>query len=553
MSQLFSQQSQAHTLRDYQLEAVGAVEKEFNECRGTLVILPTGAGKTQVACELIRRNSGRCLFLAHRDELIQQASKRIEQFTGTWPDIEQSSIKADRTGYNHVVASIQTLSRKKRLERFDPDEFDLIVIDEVHHATATTYRRIIDYFNGKILGITATPDRLDKASLGQVVDSVAYRYIINDAISDGWLCNVVTRIVRVSSMDFSGVRIRAGDLDQSELDKIMALEENLHAVAKPTVECAGDRKTIVFTTSVAHAERLAEIIDRYAGKKSAFVVHGETPKESRRKLLNEFHRGEWQFFVNVQIATEGYDEPGVSCISVARPTKSRALYSQMIGRGLRGGRQCPVDGKQDCLILDFTGNSGKHDLASAVDALGGNASPKEIERAKKIIEKSNKPESIDEAIEKAKNEFERARELSEKSKQRRKDIVGEVSYQVSDLNPFAVFKVKRDYLTEKYGMAPATERQVAAIHKWMGKHAKKAPRNLSKHEASKMLQKFADRREKGLATYPQVVCLTRKGVDASNWSFHQASSAISWFASNGWNRRLPSLMMGGEREPGEDG
>jgi superfamily II DNA or RNA helicase len=439
------------------------------------------------------------------------------------------------------------------LDRWDPGEFSLIVIDEAHRSIAKTYRKIINYFEGKIIGLTATPDRLDKESLGQVMDSVAYRYEINDAIRDGWLCNITMKTIRVESMDFSKIHTVAGDFNQGELEQLMQLEQNLHAVAKPTVECAGDRKTIVFTTSVAHAERLAEIIDRYAGKQASMVVHGGTPKNKRRQLLREFDKGKWQYFVNVQIATEGFDQPDVSCIVVGRPTKSRSLHCQMIGRGTRGGERCRVGDKTDLLVLDFVGNSGKHELVCTADILGGNVSPEELEEAKKLIEKSDKPKTIDEAVEEAKAKI--AHDLSEAAKRRRASIVGDVEYDVKDFNPFTMFRINRDYLSERYGIAPATEKQMQAITKWMGKHGKHAPVNLSKHEASKLLAEFANRRERGLATYGQVKFLATKKLDARNWTFHQASQVITWCSTHGWRDPPPSVVesITRVREPGEEG
>ena len=168
------------------------------------------------------------------------------------------------------MASVQTLSRPHRLGRFGKNTFEKIIIDEVHHGTSKTYRKIIDYFDAKLVGLTATPDRSDREALSQIMDSVAYRYDILDAIRDGWLCNVTMRRIFVDSMDFSKIKTVAGDLQQDELAAILEKEENLHAIAKPAVDCAGDRRTIVFATSVAQAERLAEIIDRYAGRKCAF-------------------------------------------------------------------------------------------------------------------------------------------------------------------------------------------------------------------------------------------------------------------------------------------
>jgi len=549
-----------YRLRPYQEEAVAGVERELEENRGTLALLATGLGKTQIACEIIRRQRGRCLFVAHRDELIQQAATRIEQIVGGWPDIEKADSRALAQGDNHVVASIQTISRPGRLERFDPGEFDLIVVDEVHHGTAKTYRRVLNYFEGaKILGLTATPDRADKEALGQILDSVAYQYEINDAIGDGWLCPIKMRSVHVESLDFSKVHTVAGDFNQGELDTVMALEENLHAVAAPAVECAGDRKTLVFTTSVHNAQRLAEIIDRYTSPGRACVVHGKTPTDERRAILKRFSRGEHQYFVNVGIATEGYDEPGIACVVMGRPTKSRSLYVQMLGRGTRGGPRCPVPGKQDLLVLDFVGNAGRHDIVCTADVLGGKLGDRQLELAKEIVRKADRPMSMDEATElaKKKEEAERKRRAEEAQRKKRQGITADVQYSIAEPNPYVSLGVRRDHLYSRYGYAQASEKMHAGLGKWMKKYASDLPVDISQHEGRRLLQAFAARAKRKLCTYSQMRALGKRGYDARQWSFKQASSVLSMLAANGWRRpadgRVERILRAAEREPGEEG
>lgn len=549
-----------YALRPYQEEAVTQIEEELLKHRGTLVLMATGLGKTQVACEIIRRHAGRCLFIAHRDELIQQAARRVDEFVGGYPEIEKAQDQARSDGNNHVIASIQTISRPGRLERFDPDGFGLIVVDEVHHATAKSYRKVLDHFaSAKILGLTATPDRLDGEALGRVLDSVAYQYEINDAIRDGWLCPIKMRSIHVDSLDFSNVRTVAGDFNQGELDALMALEENLHAVAKPAVECAGERKTLIFTTSVHNAERLAEIVDRYTSEGKACVVSGKTEKELRRETLRKFHRGEHQFFCNVGIATEGYDEPALACVVMGRPTKSRSLYTQMIGRGTRGGPKCAVPGKTDLLVLDFVGNSGKHDIVCTADVLGGKLSDQELEYAKKAVQNADCEMSIEEAIEKAQEraraEADRKLELEEAARKKREGIKAEVRYKVVDPNPYVSLGVRRDYLYSKYGYNEASENMRSGLGKWMKKHAKDLPEDLSQHEARRLLKKFAERAKKGLCSYPQMRVLQKFGYDARGWTFGEASGVMNLLSQNGW-RRPPDTAVDAivhEREPGEEG
>lgn len=526
-------------LRDYQIAAVESVRRELAENRGTLVLLATGLGKTQIACELIRTWPGRACFIAHRSELIDQASKRVEQFTGAAPQIEKAERHALLSGNTPVIASVQTLSKEKRISRFARDAFSLIVIDEVHHATSPTYRAVIDRFSGaKIVGLTATPDRLDGAALGQVLDSVAYRYELAAAIADGWLAPIKMRTVKVDGVDFSEVRTVAGDFNQGQLDEIMAREESLHGVAKPAVEMAGDRPTIVFTTSIENARLLAEVVDRYAGRKAAVAIDSTLDDTERKRNLRMFETGERQFLVNVGIATEGYDYPPTSCIVLGRPTKSRALAAQMIGRGTRGGPMCPIEGKTDLLVIDFRGVTEDHDIMTAVDALAGDLSDDQIAEAKREVEKAEAPMSLEEALAKA---AERARLLAEQAeamRARREHIKAQVTYREFDPNPFVNLGIKRDYLHERYGYAAASEKQVATLQKMAGKYAKDLPKNLGKLEASRMLGEMIKRSKAGRCTYPQLCALQKQGINAKAFSFEAAHRVLDALASNRW-RALP--------------
>lgn len=529
----------APELRPYQTEAVEAIRRELSEHRATLALLATGLGKTQIACEIIRTHPGRACFLAHRNELITQAANRLEQFTGEPPAIEKAQDRASRYDTRHVVASVQTLSQRKRLEGWPRDAFDLLVVDEVHHAVADTYRRVMDWFEGaKVLGLTATPDRADKEALGQVVDSVAYRYEITDAIGDGWLCPVRIKAIGVDSVDFSQIHTLAGDFNQAELDALMAREENLHAVAKPTVELSGDRQTIVFTTSVANAHRLAEIINRYSGGESARAVDGKTPAQERNEIMGDFAAGEFQYLVNVGIATEGYDCPPVACIVMGRPTKSRALYVQMMGRGTRGGVNWPVPGKSDLLVLDFKGNSGRHDVVSGVDVLGGNLSDGQIEAAKAEVEASEDGITVEEAVELARQRYNDKREREIIEADERRKVTAEVDYREIDPQDraYGLLGIERDRVYERFGFDPATPKQIAALRKMLGKYAdQELPKALSKSEATAMIKRLISRRELGLCTYSQMRLLQKRGVeDAKVVTFESARRVIDALAGNRW-------------------
>ncbi|HMA21698.1 MAG TPA: DEAD/DEAH box helicase, partial [Gemmatimonadaceae bacterium] len=449
-----------HGLRPYQEEAVQGAQDKLSDDRSTLIVMPTGSGKTRIMTELAqRRKKDRILVLAHRDELLQQARARFSHDCGEVVGLDQADAFAGDERI--VVGSIQTVSREHRLERFPPNRFDLVMVDEAHHAPAATYKRVLDYFaDAKVLGVTATPDRADEKAMGQIFDSVAYLYEIEDAIRDGWLCEVACSRIRIAGLDLSSVKTVAGDLNQGELDAVMAAEEVLLGVADATMREAGNRKTLVFTTSVENAHRLAEIMNRHR-QDCARAVDGKTEIRERRDLLADHQADKYQFLCNVGIATEGYDDPSISCVAVARPTKSRALYTQMVGRGLR-----IAQGKQDCLILDFVGNSGRHKLASALDVLGGRYSEEEEELAQEIVAKNpgmKARDALDQAKVLASIEEQKKQEAAKRAAIRAKAI-----YTKQTVNPFSVFHMDvrgEQEIAERFGGKVASEKQLACLEK----------------------------------------------------------------------------------------
>jgi superfamily II DNA or RNA helicase len=210
------------------------------------------------------------------------------------------------------------------MQKFDPNEFSLLIIDEAHHSAAKSYRKVIDYYrrnkNLKVLGATATPDRADEKALGQIFDSVAFDYEIVDAIDDGWLVPITQQSVVVDGLDYSGIRTTAGDLNGKDLAAVLEFEETLHGFVGPILELSGDRKTLIFAASIAHAERICEILNRHKPK-SAEWVHGKTPKEERRDLWPRYAGSDFQYLVNVGVTTEGFDEPSIEIIAICRPTR----------------------------------------------------------------------------------------------------------------------------------------------------------------------------------------------------------------------------------------
>lgn len=357
--------------RDYQESTLRKIaEAEARGVRRQAVSAATGLGKTVIFCLLAQRRGGRTLILAHRDELVSQA---VEKMLQVWPDCPIGVVKAERneTAAQVVVASVQTLSRTSRLEQLARpgdsllgvlEPFDLVVVDECHHARADTYVKIIDGLDaGKpdgplLLGVTATLDRGDGKGLDAIFDEVVADWPILWGIQHGYLCDLTGRRIIIDDLDLSRVKVTAGDYNVGQSGAALLDASAPKAIARSLVEHASSRtRTLVFTPTVAVADEVA-----YECRMEGFaaeMVSGETPLEERRAILRRFEAGETSVLANCAVLTEGYDCPAVDCVVVARPTKSRSLYTQMVGRGTRRHPE-----KNDCLILDVVGASELHSL-----------------------------------------------------------------------------------------------------------------------------------------------------------------------------------------------
>ena len=382
-----------------------------------------------------------------------------------------------------VVSSIQTQASGGdgggRMTRFDPRLFGVVVVDEGHHGVSASYRKVLNWYTQhdavRVLGVTATPDRADEEALGQVYESVAYDYEISDAIHDGWLVPVRQQVVHVEGLDFSQCRTTGGDLNGGDLARVMEYEENLQRVVAPSVEIIGDRRTLVFAASVAHAERMAEMFNRHRAGMAAWVC-GKTDKDERKRILGDFKSGAVQVVVNCAVLTEGFDNPAVEIVVMARPTKSRSLYAQMAGRALRpaeciahdlGDHESPdarralieASEKPSALLVDYVGNSGEHKLCTSADILGGKVSERASELASSIMQRKGGPCDPREAI----NEAQRLEQLeierqiqAEKDEDERLDrmeatarakLTARAIYHTQEVNPFDGFDVTPSRVT----------------------------------------------------------------------------------------------------------
>ncbi len=564
-------------LRPYQRKAVTAAIRSMEEHTTTLLVMPTGTGKTIVFCEIINRlkDRGRAMVVAHREELLQQAAAKIYQVARVMPEIEKADQYADR-GFDQwkspvIVSSVQTQNSGSngslRMGRFEPSEFGLLVIDEAHHATSKTYRRMIDHYrtnpNLYVLGVTATPDRHDEQALGQVFADCPFEYYVADAIRDAWLVGVHQRYVEVDSLDLSAVRTTAGDLNGAELERQLLFEETLLGMADPIYELSAGRKTLVFTASVAQADRMAEILNRHEPGCAQFV-YGGTPKDERQKLFADYHDGAFRFLVNCGITTEGWDEPTVEVVAMARPTKSRSLYEQMLGRGTRplpgivdgiesdeSQRHLPYDGeelqsqirkqritesaKPFMEVLDFVGNAGRHKLISSCDVLGGLYSDEVVEDAKRELREGAKPEEVAGALEAA-----QARRAAEAA--RRAKIVAKSTYRSHEISPFEMLGLVPDRQPAWSKAKPATDKQIALLRRFRVP----IPNDLSLGEAGQLISECKRRAEERLCSPRQGNVLRRAGFN-HEMKMKLAKPIIDTLANNNW--RWPE----GAERPNFDG
>jgi superfamily II DNA or RNA helicase len=342
-------------LRPYQEEARQAIEAQWQDgVKRTLLVLPTGTGKTIVFAKIIEnrvRSGERVLVLAHRGELLDQAADKLAKATGLGCATEKAEESCIGSWFRVVVGSVQSLMRPKRLEQFPPDYFDTIVVDEAHHVLADSYQRVLQAFSdSKVLGVTATPDRSDMRNLGAFFESLAYEYTLPRAIKEGFLSPIKALTIPLR-MDLTGVGVQSGDFKAADLGT--ALDPYLHQIADEMVKNCRGRKTVVFLPLIKTSQKMRDILASKGFR--AAEVNGDS--DDRAEILEAFDRGDYDVLCNAMLLTEGWDCPSVDCIVVLRPTKIRSLYCQMVGRGTR-----LFPGKEDLLLLDFLWHTEKHEL-----------------------------------------------------------------------------------------------------------------------------------------------------------------------------------------------
>lgn len=364
----------AFRLRDYQSEAVEAVSQAWGRgCKAPLIVIATGGGKTIIAAEIMSLANAvygtRSLFLAHRRELLDQTEEKIRAISLlTRIGIVQGA--RNDMGRDITIASVQTLGQKSsgRLQAIiDNGPYGILIVDEAHHSTSSQHEKIITTLREQnpellVLGMTATSTRADGTALDRVFDEIVYEKNIFDLVDAGWLVPPKNFLVTLD-LDLDKVKVKDGDFVKAQLSKLMNTAHVNRAVVQSWCQYGLDRKTIVFAVDVAHAQALTEEFS--AAGYAAGHVNGAMKVRDRKAALKKFRDGETKILTNVEVLTEGYDDPSIEAVLFARPTQSHSLYVQCVGRGLR-----LFPSKTECLVIDMVGNSDKHSVVQLATLTG---------------------------------------------------------------------------------------------------------------------------------------------------------------------------------------
>ena len=347
------QMGQTIELRDYQQEATENLQK-MREDGKTIALLyhATGVGKTITAATDAKAVGGRTLFLVNALKLASQAK---ETFAKVWPEAtlgEYTGSQKDMT-QTVIFATVQSIS--KDLEKFSPTDFDYLIVDECHHAAANTYQKIFTYFHPKfILGLTATPERSDGEDMLELFQNVAHKMNLKTAVERGVL--VPIRCIRVkTNIDLTDVRINGIKYNSQDLESKLFIPERNQLIVDTYLKYVNGKKTVIFCASVDHAAEIAKLL-RDSGVK-AEAVSGRDRVEVREKILKDYETGSTNVLCACDLLNEGWDSPHTTVLFMARPTMSKTIYLQQLGRGTR---RCP--GKEDLLVVDFVDNANMFNM-----------------------------------------------------------------------------------------------------------------------------------------------------------------------------------------------
>lgn len=514
-------------LRPYQQEAREAVKQDWKSgIKRTLLVLPTGCGKTIVFAKIVEdcvREGRRVLILAHRAELLEQAADKLSRSTGLKCAVEKAEESCLGSWFRVVVGSVQSMQRPKRLQQFERDYFDTIVIDEAHHCISDGYQTVLQYFSeADILGVTATPDRGDMRNLGSYFENLAYEYTLPKAIKEGYLVPIKALTIPLK-IDMSGVGMQSGDFKAGDIGTV--LDPYLQSIADEMIKYCMDRKTVVFLPLVKTSQKFCQILNEKGF--AAAEVNGNS--QDREEILSDYENGKYNVLCNSMLLTEGWDCPEVDCVIVLRPTKVRSLYCQMVGRGTR-----LYPGKDHLLLLDFLWHTERHELCHPASLICENEDvarqmTKNMEEEPGIaidIEEAERSAAEDVVVQR---EEALAKQLSEMKKRKKKlvdPLQFEMSIQAEDLSGYIP--------SFGWEMSPPSDKQKKTLEKLgiMPDEIENAGK------AAKLLDRLDKRRAEGLTTPKQIRFLEGRGFQhVGTWKFETAKNLIDRIAGNGW--RIP--------------
>lgn len=523
-------------LRPYQAEARDAILSAWDEgYRKTLLVLPTGCGKTVVFASVTEnqvRKGHRVLIMAHRGELLTQAADKLKAASGLDSVLEKAESSSLGSFIPVTVGSVQSLAQEKRLARFPGDYFQDIIVDEAHHCLSDSYQRVLEHFpNANILGVTATPDRGDMKNLGEYFDSKAYEYTMQEAIRQGYLSPVKAQLIPLE-LDINNVGISNGDYSAPEIGN--ALEPYLSQIVQEMKKYCQGRKTVVFLPLIATSQKFCRMLNE-VGLRAA-EVNGNS--DDRSQVLTDFETGKYDVLCNSMLLTEGWDCPAVDCIVILRPTKVRSLYQQMVGRGMRLS-----PGKENLLLLDFLWLTSRHDLCKPSALISKDAKIAQMIDSQMVkgIDGIDLIEAEEQAERDvlAEREETLAKQLAEMRGRKRK-LVDPIQYALSIAAEDLVGYVP----TFAWEMAPASQKQLEFLERRGIFPDSVGNAGL----ASVLIDRLKRRQDEGLATPKQIRLLERYGFrQVGTWQFDQASTLIARLAANSW--RVPYGMSPAHYRP----
>lgn len=491
-------------LRTYQQACLSGNAKAFEEFDRVLDVIPTGGGKTIIfSNEAQRRNESgeRVLILAHREELIDQAIAKLHVATGIRAEKEKAEFSATLEA-SVVVASIQTMTR--RLDKWPADHFGLVVCDEAHHALSASWQTVLNHFTGdQVLGVTATPDRGDKKNLGTYFQTIGFEISLFDLIEQGYLSRITLKSIPLK-IDLTTVGSMGGDFKDADLGS--AIEPYLDQIAQSIKEQAGQRRTLAFLPLIATSKKFVEACAKVGLK----AGHVDGTSENRREILDAFANDDFQILSNAMLLTEGYDvdsEPtgiGIDCVVVLRPTRSRPLYAQMVGRGTR-----IATFKDNLLLLDFLWHHERHSIARPAHLIA--KSDADAEQITKLTQlKAAMPSDVieeldleDVAVEAASQREEALKKKLEENKNREARTMSAEEFAMEH-NSMETAEYSE---TMPWESAPVTEKQM----KWLKRAKIDLATVRSKGHASKLLGLHFGSKKPTLASESQRQLMQRMG------------------------------------------